>query len=437
MKRVIGLAMGAALACTGAIAAAQNDTAAAPAATPEAPAAPAAPSADEGDAPKPAPSAFLPTPLGAGPWDYQTEKAKIHVEVVAKGLERPWGMAFLPGGDMLVTERPGRLRIVSKAGVLDPTPIGGLPEIYHVGLAGLMDVVLHPDFAKNRLIYLSYSKADPKDPKNTTLAVLRAKWDGSHQLSDVKDIFVADAWFGKEPVATRCCGQGPVFGSYGGRMAFDGEGYLFIASGERNYGEMAQKSDNHFGKILRLNDDGSVPDDNPYVGDKDWKPEIWTTGHRNPTGLTVDPDFGEIWSTEFGPRGGDELNRIQRGANYGWMDVTQGHHYDDTPAKFIKGEPGFTDPLAVWGPPSSNPGNLTFYHGRKFPGWDGNLLIAMMNKSLVRVEFDAKGNPSGKQEAMLQDLKQRLRDVRQGPDGNIYVLTDENDGAMLRITPGK
>ncbi len=437
MKRVTILALGSALALSATIGWAQTDTAA-PAPAPAA----APPSGDEGAPPAPpaaapAPRPPLTVPLEDGPWDFQTEKNKIHVEVVTKGLVRPWGMAFLPNGDMLVTERPGRLRLVSKAGVLDPTPIAGLPPIYNAVIAGLMDVELHPDFAKNRYIYLSYSKPDPDDPKNSTLAVLRAKWDGSHQLSEVKDIFVADSWYGKEPLPKKCCGQGPAAGSYGGRMAFDDEGYLFITSGDRNYGEMVQKTDNDFGKVIRLNDDGSVPDDNPYVGDKDYKPQIWSIGHRNPTGLTVDTDFGDIWSTEFGPHGGDEVNRIQRGANYGWIDETQGQHYDNTPAKYVKAEPGFTDPLIVWLPESANPGNLALYHGKRFPGWEGNLLIAMMSKSLVRAEIDAKGNPSGHQEKLLVDLKQRLRDVRQGPDGNLYVLTDEETGAMLRISPGK
>ncbi|WEK45778.1 MAG: PQQ-dependent sugar dehydrogenase [Candidatus Andeanibacterium colombiense] len=429
MRRVIALALGTALAIGGSAALAQDGGAAPAAAPPAVPA--AAPAA------APAPSPFLATPLGAGPWDYQTEKNKIHVEVVTKGLDHPWGMAFLPNGDMLVTERPGRLRIVSKAGVLDPTPIAGLPAIFAQGIAGLMDVALHPQFAKNRLIYVTYTKPSPTDPKSTTLAVMRAKWDGSHQLTDVKDIFVADTWYGQDPLPQRCCGQGPPTGSYGGRMAFDGDGFLFVTSGDRNYGEMVQKTDNDFGKILRLNDDGSIPKDNPYVGDKDYKPEIWTIGHRNPTGLTIDPEFGEMWETEFGPHGGDEVNRIQRGANYGWIDVTQGQHYDKTPAKGVKGVSGMTDPLIVWLPESANPGNLTFYHGKRLPGWDGSLFIAMMSKSLIRAEIGANGDPSGKQEKLLEDLKQRLRDVRQGPDGNLYVLTDEKDGALLRIAPGK
>ena len=270
-------------------------------------------------------------PLGAGPWDFATDKGRIHVEVVARGLKRPWGMAFLPDGGMLVTERAGALRLVDANGKLDPEPITGLPDIYAVGIAGLMDIALHPDFANNHLIYLAYSKPDPKDKQNATLAVLQAKYDGGHALSDVKDIYVANAWYGTMPVPPKCCGQGPTFGSFGGRLQFDKQGHLFVTSGDRNYGEMVQDPSNDFGKILRLNDDGSVPSDNPWVGKAGYAPEVWSTGHRNPLGLTIDPATGTMWETEFGPRGGDELNRIVKGGNYGWILVTQGFHYNGTP----------------------------------------------------------------------------------------------------------
>jgi len=379
---------------------------------------------------------FAPVALGEGPWDLQTEKGPIHVEVLSNQLERPWGMAFTPDGSILITERPGRLRVMNADGKLDPTPITGLPPVYAVGIAGLMDIVLHPDFANNRLLYISYSKPDPADKQNSTMGLMRARWDGGYELTAVEEIFVANTWYGKAPVAPKCCGQGPVFGSYGGRMVFDQAGKLLLASGDRNYGEMVADPANHFGKILRFNDDGTAAADNPFVGQEGWSPEIWTTGHRNPTGLTVDPQTGEIWSSEFGPRGGDEVNKITRGANYGWMDVTQGHHYDGTPAKGIKDVEGMTDPVIVWGPPSANPGNLSVYRGTAFPQWDGNLLVAMMNKTLVREEIDASGNRVH-EEVLLKDLGQRLRDVRVGPDGNLYILTDENAGAMLKVSPGK
>ncbi len=372
---------------------------------------------------------------------FETEGPSIQVETVADGLEHPWALAFLPDGGMLVTERPGRLRVI-RNGVLDPTPIAGLPPMITQGIAGLTDIVLDPDFATNRTIYLSYSKshpdagATPTPQANSANAVLRAKWDGGTRLTDVEDIFLATPWYGAPPIPERCCGQGPAFGSYGGRMAIDEDGYLFVTSGDRNYGELARQTDNHIGKVLRLNRDGSVPRDNPYVGKDGWAPEIWSSGHRNPTGLTIDPLTGTMWETEFGPRGGDELNRIERGKNYGWPDVTQGYHYNgQPPAKGVREVAGMTDAVWAFGPPSHNPGNVAVYRGAMFPTWEGNLLIAMMNRSLVRLELDSEGHVVA-QEAMLANLGQRLRDVRVAPDGSIYLLTDETAGAVLRVTPG-
>jgi len=370
--------------------------------------------------------------LAAGPWDLKTEKANLHVEVVVRGIDHPWGLAFLPNGDILITERTGKLRVVRK-GVLDPTPVAGLPPILAEGLGGLMDITLHPKFAKNGLIYMTYVKGKPKD--NSTLAVLRARYDGTDTLKDVKDIFVASAWYGKAPLPVRCCGQGPQSGSFGSRIVFGRDGKLYVTSGDRNFGEMAQQKATHIGKILRLNEDGSVPKDNPFVGKKEYLPEIWSVGHRNPLGLTVNPADGAIWETEFGPRGGDELNRIEKGGNYGWMTVTQGFHYNGEAAKGIKNVPGYIDPVIAFGPPSINPGNIAFVTGDKFPGWKGDLLMASMSRSMVRISLDRDGKATH-QEPMLQDLKQRLRDVRMGPDGNIYLLTDETDGALLRIKPG-
>jgi glucose/arabinose dehydrogenase len=403
-------------------------------------AAPAAPPTQEGAAPPAAAAPARPpsrppvTLLGDGPWDFATERQKIHVSVLTKGLDHPWAIAFVPGGDMLVTERDGRLRVIRK-GVLDPAPITGLPDILRGGLGGLMDIALHPNFARNRLIYMTYAKPGAAVRDQSTLAVMRARWDGGSTLTDVRDIFVADAWYGAAPLPARCCGQGPASGSYGSRIAFDRKGYLFITSGDRNYGERVQDPSNHFGKILRLNDDGSVPKDNPFVGKPGYKPEIWSTGHRNPLGLFFHPKTGVLWETEFGPRGGDELNRIERGRNYGWMDVTQGAHYNGEPAKGVKGVPGMEDPVLSWAP-SINPGNLVFYTGNRFPRWKGDMLMPNMSRSLLRVTFDGKGDPVA-QERMLTDLKQRLRDIRIGPDGNLYVLTDETAGAVLRIEPGK
>jgi glucose/arabinose dehydrogenase len=390
---------------------------------------PSAPAAAARRGPPPEP------PLGDGPWDLDSQKGKVHVSVVTKGLERPWAMAFLPNGDMLVTERPGRLRVIRK-GVLDPQPIEGLPKIYVSGLAGLMDIALHPNFARNHLIYFTYTKEDPDLKDQSTLALGRAKWDGGPTLTDVKELFVADMWYGHPPLPTRCCGQGPATGSYGSRLAFDKSGHLFMTSGDRNYGEMVHEQSNDYGKLYRFNDDGSIPKDNPFVGKAGYRPEIWTTGHRNGEGLFFDPTTGKLWESEFGPRGGDEVNIIEKGRNYGWIEVTQGKHYNGEPAKGIKDVPGVVDPILTWPAPSTNPGNLVIYHANLFPQWKGDLLMGTMSRSLLRASFDAQGNVTG-QERFLTELKQRFRDTRVGPDGALYLLTDEPQGALLKVEPAK
>ncbi|MBO9580082.1 MAG: PQQ-dependent sugar dehydrogenase [Sphingobium sp.] len=392
------------------------------------------PAGDAAGAPRAAPRGMPPAAkLGEGPWDIKTEKQNLHVEVVVRGIDHPWGLAFLPNGDMLITQRDGKLRVVRK-GVLDPNPVTGLLPVLPGGLGGLMDIALHPKFAQNHWVYMTYTKGE-KD-QNSTVAVMRGRWDGTNTLKDVKDIFVAKAWYGKAPLPVRCCGQGPQSGSYGSRIAFGKDGKLYMTSGDRNYGELAQLKGTHIGKILRLNDDGTVPRDNPFVGQKEWLPEIWTLGHRNPLGLTFNPVTGALWETEFGPRGGDELNIIEKGKNYGWITVTQGFHYNGEPAKGIKGVDGYTDPVIAFGPPSINPGNPVWVTGTRFPGWKGDLILPTMSRSAVRISFDASGRVATHQELMLQELKQRFRDSRMGPDGYIYILTDETDGALLRIKPG-
>jgi glucose/arabinose dehydrogenase len=378
--------------------------------------------------------------LGAGPWEFGPGRgARIRVSVVTKGLDHPWGMAFVPDGSILVTERPGRLRVV-RNGVLDPAPIGPLPELFAASLGGLMDVSLHPQFAENRLIYFTYSKPDPAQCPNpprqcsATTAVARARWDGGATLTDVRDILVTDAWHGG-PGSDQSAG--PATGSYGSRLAWDRNGFLYITSGDRNYGVKAQDPASHIGKILRLRDDGSVPPDNPFVGRAGYKPEIYTLGHRNPLGLAFHPETGELWSTEQGPQGGDELNLIQAGKNYGWPRVSLGRNYDGTVVGLGFTAPGFEEPVVFWVPAIAISG-LSFYSGDKFPSWRGHALVGAMRngtgKYVQRVVFNQKGLPTGR-ESMLNELNQRIREVRPGPDGNVYVLTDETFGAMLRIEP--
>ena len=385
------------------------------------------------DGEPPAAPPFQGQELAQGPWHFTSDEADIDATIVTRELERPWSLAWTPDGDLLVTERPGRLRVI-RDGVLDPTPISGIPELYNLGLAGLMDIALHPDFAENRLIYMSYSKLDPDDMQNSVLAVMRARWDGGNALSDVEDIFVADAWYGTMPLPEKCCGQGPAFGSYGGRILFDPDGYLFVTSGDRNYGELVSDPSNHHGKILRFNDDGSVPEGNPWVGKEGHAPEVWSTGHRNPLGLVYNTQTGEIWESEFGPRGGDEVNRIMRGGDYGWMAVTQGFHYDGQQQERVSNAPGKVDPVIAYGPPSINPGNLTFYTGEQVTGWQGDLFLATFTQGVLRYDTDTEGNPVGEPEYLFQDLGQRWRDVRTGPDGALYLLSDQNEGALIKVT---
>jgi glucose/arabinose dehydrogenase len=388
------------------------------------------------------------TPLGDGPWDNGEGDNRLHVTVVTKGLDHPWGMVFLPNGDMLVTERAGRLRVVRK-GVLDPTPLGGLPQIRAVSLGGLLDIALHPKFAENHFVYLAYSKPGTPEPSNASTAIFRGRYEGGDALIDGKDIFVAEPYYGaRGTVPQRCCGQGPADGSYGSRLAFDRAGFLYVTVGDRNNGDLAQDPSGDIGKILRLKDDGTIPSDNPFAGKAGYRPEIYTLGHRNPLGLTVDPLTDAMWSTEFGPRGGDELNRILAGKNYGWIAVTEGTHYDGTLGRLGKNNvPGYEDPVLFWVPMcatpcSFNPGNVAVYYGDKFPTWKGNLLVGSMGNwegdrnFIVRVVLDDKGKVVS-QRRIMTGLGQRVRDVRTGPDGFVYVLTDETNGAMLRLEPGR
>jgi len=384
--------------------------------------------------------------LAAGPWDIETEHGTVHVTALTRDLQSPWSLVFLPDGNMLLTERPGRLRVI-RDGTLDPAPIEGLPTINASSIGGLMGLALHPQFADNRLIYFAYSKPNPEDEAELATAVARARWDGGSTLEDVEDIFVADHdWYSAAISGEndRCCGQGPYNGSYGARIAFGGDGKLYVTSGDRNWGEKAQDPQSHLGKILRLNDDGSVPDDNPFIGMDAYLPEIYSFGHRNPTGLRFDPATGELYSTEFGPAGGDEVNRIEAGGNYGWFVITRGEHYDGAEKVLGSGDiEGYIDPITWW-PRGGNPGNLIVYRGDLFPDWQGNILMASMSggnlsPGLVRLTLDADGEVSG-EERMLTELGTRMRDVAEGPDGRVYLLTETSamasPGALLVLEPG-
>ena len=367
--------------------------------------------------------------LGAGPWDLGIGRGRLHVTVYAKDLDHPWGIAFLPDGGMLVTERPGRLRVI-RNGVLDPTPIGPLPAMLARSLGGLLDVSLHPRFAENHLIYLTYSKPGAEENSATT-AVYRARWDGGSTLADGKDIFVANAYHGG-PGSDQS--MGPATGSYGSRIAWDGNGLMYVTLGDRNIGKMAQDPGSHIGKIVRVRDDGSVPPDNPFVGKPGWLPEIYTLGHRNPLGLAFDA-AGQLWSTEEGPQGGDELNLIQAGKNYGWPRVSLGRNYDGTRVGEGFTAAGLEEPVVFWVPAIAISG-LSFYDGDKFPTWKGNAFVGAMRANtgqhIQRVQFNPKGLPTGR-EIFLAELKQRIREVKPGPDGYLYALTDETFGAILRI----
>jgi glucose/arabinose dehydrogenase len=371
--------------------------------------------------------------LGAGPWDLGAGRGvRIHVTAI-KGVDHPWGIAFVPDGSMLVTERPGRLRVV-RNGVVDPTPIGPLPAMLATGLGGALDVTLHPQFATNRLIYIAYSKPQPGAVGDATTAVYRARWDGGTTLADGKDIFVATSI---QAAGDR--GVGPASGSYGARFAWDRDGSLFVSLGERNVTMTAQEPNTHLGKIIRIKDDGTVPKDNPFIGRAGYLPEIYTLGHRNPLGLYVNPVNGELWSTEEGPQGGDELNLIKAGKNYGWPRVSLGRNYDGTMVGEGYSAPGLENPVWFWVPAIANSG-LSFYNGDRFPAWKGSAFVGAMRngtgKHIRRVSFSSKGDPIA-DEILIGELNQRIREVKPGPDGIIYALTDETFGAVLKIEPLK
>ena len=335
---------------------------------------------------------------------------------LAGPLEHPWGMAFLPGGGMLVTERPGRLRLIDEAGRLDPRPIDGVPRVWARGQGGLLDVALPPDFATSRLVYLAY--AAPLGNGAAT-RVARGRLDG-HRLADLEVVLTADP-------------PGSGGRHFGSRLVFGRDGKLYVSTGDRGEMDRAQKLDDLAGTILRIEPDGRIPDDNPFVGRAGVRPEIWAYGIRNAQGLATNPWTGELWEHEHGARGGDEVNIIEKGANYGWPLVTHGVDYSGLPIGRGKTMPGVVDPIWVW-TPSIAPSGMAFYDSDRIPGWKGSLLVgALAAQMLVRLELD--GRKVVKEHRLLQYEIGRIRDVRMGPDGLVYLLTDAVDGALWRLGP--
>ena len=361
----------------------------------------------------------IPTlPFPDAPKDLEMSGTKYRVVPVVKGLENPWGIAFLPNGDMLVTEKPGRLRVVRK-GVLEPQPIGGVPKVWAIGQGGLLEVLPHPRFAENQLLYLTYSR--PCEQGATT-ALFRAKFDGK-ALIDGKDLFVAD----------NCNTGNPHFG---GKLAFGRDGLLFMSVGERGDRDRAQNTNIHGGKILRLKEDGTAAPDNPFAGKPGYKPEILSYGHRNPQGLAFQPGTDVLWDNEHGPQGGDELNIVQAGKNYGWPVASYGREYAPNGVKVspTTSKDSIEEPVLFWAP-SIGISGLIFYTGDKFPQWKGNMFMGgMSGLALWRVGFNEKGGLMGR-EALLTELRQRIREVRQGPDGNIYLAVDAAQAGILRVEP--
>ena len=349
------------------------------------------------------------------------ESARHHFQVVtvAEGLDHPWSIAWLPNGDMLVTERPGRLRIV-RDGKLLPEPVEGVPSVRARGQGGLLEVLPHPDFATNRTLYLSFAKPN-EDESLATTAVVRGRLEGD-RLVDVNEIFEAKAW-----------ARGNAH--FAGRMVFDREGYLYLSVGDRGEApnlmaeHPAQGLAQHQGTVIRLRDDGQVPSDNPFVGQAGAMPEVWSYGHRNPQGLAVHPQTGEVWENEHGPRGGDEVNLIQKGLNYGWPVVSSGINYDGSVYSLETHRGGIESPLWTWVPSIATSGML-FYTGEQFPWWQGNIFVGgLVAEQLARLTVE--GGRVVNSEILLAGVLGRIRDVRQGPDGFVYLAIDDRRGQAL------
>ncbi len=339
----------------------------------------------------------------------------LRVTPLVKNLNHPWGMAFLPDGRLLITERPGRLRIYSN-GKVSP-PISGMPNVYANSQGGLLDVEIDPDFRKNQFVYLSYSEAGSNGQAGT--AVMRGKLNGN-ALQETQILFR----------------QMPKLSSgahFGSRLVFDKSGHLFVTLGENNNRITAQFLDHHQGKVVRINPDGSVPKDNPFIGNANAKPEIWSYGHRNPQGAALNPWTGKLWVHEHGPKGGDEINIPQSGKNYGWPKITYGINYngDDIPEAVSNKAPGMEQPIHYW-VPSIAPSGMSFYDADKKHPWYGNLFVgALAGQILVRLEI--RDDKVIKEERLLKELGYRFRDVQAGPDGSLYLITDSPNGRLLKI----
>jgi len=370
------------------------------------------------------PAGLTVPPLGAGPFIFDTaEQPKIRVTVLTRGLSHPWAIAFMPDGHLLVTERPGRLRFI-RDGILDPQPISGVPTVRTDGNGGLMDVALHPRFGENHLVYLTYTK--PAGNGRGAPALARGRLDG-HALAEVRGSRGHRGFEGNSGL--------------NGRVVFGRDGMVYMSTGG-NTSKESQDPMSLRGKILRLTDDGAVPKDNPFVGRPGYRPEIYTLGHRNTLGLIVHPVTGEIWNHENGPNGGDEVNIISRGRNYGWPTVSFGRAYPGPRISEHPTQEGLETPLVVWLPAIAVAG-MTVYTGDKFPAWKGSLIVGSLREGgiagtghLQRVVFNTRMEEI-RRESMLREMRQRIREVRQGPDELLYLLTDEDDGALLRIEPAE
>ncbi len=345
-----------------------------------------------------------------------SQQAKFKVETIADGLSYPWSMSFIPGNGYLVTERDGRLWHVGQTG--EKTEIKGVPDVQSQGQGGLLEIALSPDFEKDNLVYLSYA-GGTRFEFNTELA--RAKLDlKTNTLSDLKVIFKA------EP---KMSGGN----HFGGKILFLPDGTLLLTLGERNRKDEAQKTNHHLGKIVRLNRDGSIPQDNPFVGKADFKPEIFTYGNRNVQGIALQPGTNRIWEHEHGPKGGDEVNILKPGANYGWPAITYGVNYTGFKITDKTQMPGMEQPVIHW-TPSIAPSGMAFYDGDHFPQWKGDIFVGALAGTHLR-RLEVKGDKITGQEVLLADMEERIRDVRNGPDGYIYLLTDSVDGRLIRLSP--